>query len=65
MFINKEEEQTIGISEQNTAEWRKKNNIPGSKGFEAVKARKKSDTVSTAHSDSHDHKKNRLEEIAE
>ena len=65
MFITKEEEQAIGISEQNTVEWRKKNNISDSEGFEAVKARKRSDTVSTAHSDSHDHKRNRLEEIVE
>ena len=65
MFINKEEEQAIGISEQNTVEWRKKNNIPDSAGFEAVKTRKRSDTVSTAHSDSHDCKRNILEEIVE
>ena len=62
MFINKEEEQAIGISEQNTAEWRKKNNIPDSDKIELVKTRKRSDTVSTARSDSHDHK---LEEIVE
>jgi hypothetical protein len=65
MFITKEEEQAIGISEQNTVEWRRKNNIPDSEGFEAVKTRKRSDTVSTAHSDSHDHKRNKLEEIVE
>jgi hypothetical protein len=65
MFITKEEEKAIGISEQNTVEWRRKNNIPDSDGIESVKTRKRSDTVSTAHSDSHDHKRNRLEEIVE
>jgi hypothetical protein len=37
------------------------NNIPDSDGFENNGA----DTVSTAHSDSHDQKRNRLEEIPE
>ena len=39
MFITKEEEKAIGISEQKTVEqtWRRKNNIPDSNKIELVK----------------------------
>src|ERR1700676_4015106 len=65
LFITKEEEKALGISEHNTVDWRRQNNIPDSDVFELEKKRKGSDTVSTAHSDSHDQKSNRLEEIQE
>jgi hypothetical protein len=65
MFITKEEENALGISEHITADWRRQNNIPDSDGVELGQARKRSDTVSTANSDSHDQKRNRLEEIQE
>jgi hypothetical protein len=66
MFITKEEEKALGISEHITVvDWRRQNNIPDSDGVELGQTRKRSDTVSTAHSDSHDQKRNRLEEIQE
>ena len=64
IFITKEEEKALGISEPITVDWRKQNNIPDSDGVE-LQTRKRSDTVSTAHSDSHDQKRNKLEEIQE
>src|ERR1700683_3570046 len=57
MFITREEEKALGISEHNTVDWRRQNNIPNSDEFELGKTRKRSDTVSPAHSDSHDQKK--------
>ena len=60
LFITKEEEKALGISEHNTVDWRRQNNIPDT---ELGLTRKRSDTVSTAHSDSHDQKRNRWEEI--
>src|ERR1700676_3995633 len=60
MFITKEEEKALGISEHNTVDWRRQNNIPDSDVFELGKTRKRSDTVSTSHSDSHDQKRNRF-----
>ena len=57
MFITKEEEEALGISEHNTVDWRRQNNIPDSDEFELGKTRKRSDTVLTAHSDSYDQKK--------
>ena len=65
MFITKEKEKALGILEHNTVNWRKKNNIPDSDVFELGKTRKRSETVSTSNSDSHDQKMNRLEEIQE
>ena len=65
MFITKEEEKALGISEYNTVDWRRQNNIPDSDMFELGMTRKQSDTVSTVHSDSHDQKRNRLQEIQE
>ena len=65
MFITKEEEKALGIPEHNTVDWRRQNNIPDSDVFELGQTRKRSDTVSTAHSDSHDKKRNRLDEIQE
>jgi hypothetical protein len=65
MFITKEEENALGISEHITADWRRQNNIPDSDGIQLGQTRKRSDTVSTAHSDSHDQKRNRLKEIVE
>jgi hypothetical protein len=32
MFITKEEERALGISEHNTVDWRRQNNIPDSDG---------------------------------
>ena len=65
MLITKEEEKALGISEHNTVDWRRQNNIPDTDGFELWLTRKRSDTISTAHSDSHDQKRKRLEEIQE
>jgi hypothetical protein len=65
MFITKEEERALGISEHSTVDWRKQNNIPDSDGIQLGQTRKRSDTVSTAHSNSHDQKRNKLKEIAE
>jgi hypothetical protein len=65
MFITKEEETALGIPEHSTANWRRHNNIPDSDGIQLGQTRKRSDTVSTAHSDSHDQRRNRLKEIAE
>jgi len=67
IFINKEEEKAPDIPEHNTIDWRRQNNIPDSDSdvFELGKTRKRSDTVSMSHSDSHDKKRNRLEEIQE
>ena len=65
MFITKEKEKALGILEHNTVNWRKKNNIPDSDVFELGKIRKRSETVSTSNSDSHNQKRNRLEEIQE
>src|ERR1700729_2302729 len=62
MFIIKEEEKALGISEHNTVDWRRQHNIPDTDGFELWLTRKRSDTISTAHSDSYD---KRLEEIQE
>jgi hypothetical protein len=56
IFITKEEEKAMGISENNTVNWRRQKNIPDSDGFELGQTRKRSDTVSTVHSDSHDNK---------
>jgi hypothetical protein len=66
MFITKEEK-ALGIAKRNTVDWRRQNNIPDSDGVQLVmgQTRKRSDTVSTTHSDSHDQKRNRLEEIQE
>jgi len=65
IFITKEEEKALGISEHKTTDWRRQNNIPDSDGIEFGQTRKRSDTVSTAHSDSHDQKRNKLQEIQE
>jgi hypothetical protein len=65
IFITKEEKKALGISEHNTIDWRRQNNIPDTDGIELGQTRKRSDTVSTAHSDSHDQKRNRLQEIQE
>ena len=65
MFITKEEEKALGISEHNTVDWRRENNIPDTDVVKLGLTRKRSDTGSTAHSDSHDQKRNRLEEIQE
>ena len=58
------EERTLGISEHSTVDWNEQNNIPDSDGVQLEQTRKRSDTVSAAHSDSHDQKRNRLKEIA-
>src|ERR1700676_4253648 len=65
MFITKEEEQALGILEHDTVDWRRQHNIPDSDGVELRQTRKRSDTVSTTHSDSHDQKRSRLGEIQE
>jgi hypothetical protein len=64
IFITKEEEKALGISEPNTVDWRRQNNIPDTDMVELGLTRKRSDTMSTAHSD-HDQKRNKLEEIQE
>jgi hypothetical protein len=65
IFITKEEEQALGILEHDTVDWRRQHNIPDSDGVELRQTRKRSDTVSTTHSDSHDQKRSRLGEIQE
>jgi len=65
IFITKEEEKSLGILEHDTVNWRRQNNIPDSDGVELGQTRKRSDTVSTANSDSHDQKRSRLGEIQE
>ena len=55
----------MGILEHDTLDWRGQNNIPDSDEVELGKTRKRSDRVSTVHSDSHDQKRNKLEEIQE
>jgi len=40
MFITKEEEKALGISEYNTVDWRRQNNIPDSDVFELGMTRK-------------------------
>jgi hypothetical protein len=52
MFITKEEEQALGIPERNTVDWRRENRIPDSDDIQTWLSRKRSDTVSTTHSDS-------------
>jgi hypothetical protein len=64
MFITKEEGRALGIPEHSTVGWRQ-NNIPDSDGIQQGQTRKRSDNVSTAHSDSHDQKRNILKEIVE
>jgi hypothetical protein len=64
-LITKEQGKALGILENDTVDWRRQNNIPDSDGVELGQTRKRSDTVSTAHSDSHDQKRNRLGEIQE
>ena len=64
-FITKDEERAMGTLEHVTVDWRRQHNIPDSDGVQMGEIRKRSDTVSTAHSDSHDQKRNRLQEIAE
>jgi len=56
MFITTEEEKALGISEHNTVDWRRQNNIPDSDGIELQLVK----TSSTPHSDSHENKRNRL-----
>jgi hypothetical protein len=55
----------LGILEHITVNWRRQNNIPDSDGVKLGQPRKRSDTVSTTHSDSYDQKRSRLEEILE
>ena len=54
-----------GYLEHDTVDWRRQNNIPDSEGLELGQTRKRFDTVSTTHSDSHDQKRSRLVEIEE
>jgi hypothetical protein len=60
IFINKGEEKALGISEHITVDRRRQNNIPDSDGVELGQTRKRSDTVSRVHSDSHDQKKEQI-----
>jgi hypothetical protein len=67
-----EEERALGIQEQVTTSWRKQNDIPDSDGFETylqgpqqVDKRNRSETVSTANSDKHDGKRQKLGYIQE
>jgi len=52
----------LDITEHNTVDWRRQNNISDSDGIQSGWTRIRCDTVSTAHSDSHDRKRKRLEE---
>ena len=66
MFITKEEEQTLGNSrKEHSMESGLENRIPDSDDIPTWLTRKRSDTGSTIHSDSHISKKNRLGEIVE
>ena len=64
-FINKKEEKALDILEHNKVDWSRQNNISDSDGFELRPDKKRSDTFSMAHSDSHDQKRNKLGEISE
>ena len=71
MHITREEEKALGIKEQVTDAWREENNIPGTESLlemiqaEEMQKRGRSDTVSTAFSDSHDPKRPRIYSIPE
>ena len=70
MFIHKQEEQKLGITEKATQDYGSQWNIPDSEGFEEVQTalggRKRAETGSSVGcSDNHDSKKGRLDDIQE
>lgn len=68
MFVSKQEEISLGIPKQSTAGCRRENNILDSDGFDLTYVnltRRRSDTVSTSHSNTHDPKRQRISNIAE
>ena len=64
MFTQKREEKALGIPDGKADQYRLQHRIPDSDAIEEL-ARKRSNTVSTTHSDSHITKKNKLGEIVE
>ena len=64
-------EKALGIKEEATASWREQYDIPGSESLlemmqaKEVQKRERSDTMSTAFSDSHDSKRARIYAIPE
>ena len=71
MHSTKEEEKALKITEEVTDTWREENNIPGTESLlemmqaEDMLKRGRSDTVSTAFSESHDQKRARIYAIPE
>ena len=64
MFTQKREEKALGVPDEKTDQYRLQYRIPDSDIIEEL-IRKRSNTVSTTHSDSHVTKKNKLGEIVE
>ena len=68
MHIKKEGEKALKMTEEVTDAWREEHNIPGTESLlqaEDMQKRGRSDTVSTAFSDSHDQKRARIYAIPE
>ena len=71
MHITTEEEKAFKITEEATHAWREEHDIPGTESLlemmqvEEIQKRGRSDTVSTAISDSHDPKRARIYPIQE
>jgi hypothetical protein len=71
MHITKEEEKALGVKPEATDAWREEHDIPGTDSLlemmeaDEVQKRERSDTVSTAFSDSHDPKRPRICAIPE
>jgi hypothetical protein len=70
MHITREEEKALKIKEEATDAWREEHDIPGTESLlEMIQAeemqKERSDTVSTAFSDSHDPKRARIYLIVE
>jgi hypothetical protein len=71
MHIRKEKEKALNIKEEATDAWRQEHNIPGTESLlkmmqaEEMQKRERSDTVSTALSDSHDPKRAQIYPIPE
>jgi hypothetical protein len=71
MFITREEEKALKVTEDATDAWRVEHDIPGTDSLleliqaEEIQKRGRPDTVSTTFSDSHDPKRPRLHHIPE
>ena len=71
MHITREEEKALGIKIEATDAWREEHDIPGTESLlemmqaEEIQKRERSDTVSTAFSDSHEPKRAQIYPIPE